>query len=148
MTADDRAAFEAWAREYLTTTEPMAGHLKNNPLRLHDWLAHDRYHTDRYQAPWTDSAWSGWQAAVQAERSRCARAAPVAYSEGRTLSWHKGRGVTNAQLYAAPVDLTAIIDEWLRPDHINLHAGEMTVRELRTVLAVVKGIKADIEGTK
>lgn len=27
---------------------------------------------------------------------------PVAYSVGRTLHWHEGRGVSDAQLYAAP----------------------------------------------
>ena len=27
---------------------------------------------------------------------------PVAYSEGRTLHWHKGKGVSDAQLFAAP----------------------------------------------
>ena len=29
---------------------------------------------------------------------------PAAYSVGRSLNWHHGRGVTNAQLYAAPVE--------------------------------------------
>jgi hypothetical protein len=33
-----------------------------------------------------------------------ARQAPVAYSVGRSLNWHHGRGVTDAQLYAAPVE--------------------------------------------
>ena len=27
---------------------------------------------------------------------------PVAYSVGNTLHWHTGKGLTNAQLYAAP----------------------------------------------
>ena len=27
---------------------------------------------------------------------------PVAYSSGNTLHWHKGKGLTDAQLYAAP----------------------------------------------
>lgn len=31
-------------------------------------------------------------------------AAPVAYSAGRTLHWHEGRGVTDAQLYTRPAE--------------------------------------------
>lgn len=37
-----------------------------------------------------------------------------------------------------------ILNKWTRPDHIRLHAGEMTVQELRTVVAVVKAIAVEI----
>jgi hypothetical protein len=37
-----------------------------------------------------------------------------------------------------------VIDTWLDPDHIRLHAGEMTAQEMRSVLAVLRGVRADI----
>ena len=40
-------------------------------------------------------------------------AEPVAYSIGRTLHWHAGCGITDAQLYAAPQpapDIAAAVD--------------------------------------
>lgn len=38
----------------------------------------------------------------------------------------------------------AVIDKWLDPQHIKLHAGEMTAQEMRSVLAVLRGIRAEI----
>jgi DNA repair exonuclease SbcCD ATPase subunit len=35
----------------------------------------------------------------------------VAYSVGNTLKWHEGKGMTNAQLYAAPKALAPLTDE-------------------------------------
>jgi len=48
--------------------------------------------------------------AVVAERYKAARLAdpvqePVAYSVGRTLHWHQGCGVTDAQLYTATANI-------------------------------------------
>jgi hypothetical protein len=37
-----------------------------------------------------------------------------------------------------------IIDKWQDPDHIRLHAGEMTAQEMRSVLAVLRAVRADI----
>lgn len=37
-----------------------------------------------------------------------------------------------------------VLDKWLDPDHIRLHAGEMTTQEMRSVLAVLRGVRGDI----
>lgn len=37
-----------------------------------------------------------------------------------------------------------IADDWTLPDHILLHAGEMTAQELRSVMAVARAIAAQI----
>ena len=37
--------------------------------------------------------------------------------------------------------MRAALEQWSRPDHIRLHAGEMTAQEMRSVLAVVNAIK-------
>lgn len=37
-----------------------------------------------------------------------------------------------------------VIDRWMDPDHIRLHAGEVTAQEMRTVLAVLRAIRAEI----
>ena len=37
-----------------------------------------------------------------------------------------------------------IIDKWQDPDHIRLHAGEMTTQEMRSVLAVLRAVRAEI----
>jgi hypothetical protein len=37
-----------------------------------------------------------------------------------------------------------IIDKWQDPDHIRLHAGEMTNQEMRSVLAVLRAVRAEI----
>ena len=37
-----------------------------------------------------------------------------------------------------------IIDKWLDPDHIRLHAGEMTNQEMRSVLAVLRAVRAEL----
>ncbi len=37
-----------------------------------------------------------------------------------------------------------VLDMWLDPDHIRLHAGEMTSQEMRSVLAVLRGVRADL----
>lgn len=44
-------------------------------------------------------------------------AQPVAFSVGRTLHWHEGNGITDAQLYANPAG-DAIRDEVLNDDQI------------------------------
>src|SRR3954447_616155 len=33
-----------------------------------------------------------------------------------------------------------VLDKWLDPDHIRLHAGEMTTQEMRSVLAVLRAV--------
>lgn len=38
----------------------------------------------------------------------------------------------------------AVLDRWLDPDHIRLCAGEMTAHEMRTVLAVLRAVRADL----
>lgn len=35
-------------------------------------------------------------------------------------------------------------DKWQDPDHIRLHAGELTMQEMRTVLAVLRAIRWEI----
>lgn len=37
-----------------------------------------------------------------------------------------------------------VLDTWLDPDHIRLHAGELTAQEMRTVLAVLRAVRADL----
>lgn len=37
-----------------------------------------------------------------------------------------------------------VLDRWLDPDHIRLHAGEMTTQEMRSVLAVLRAVRADV----
>lgn len=37
-----------------------------------------------------------------------------------------------------------VLDKWLDPDHIRLHAGEMTTQEMRSVLAVLRAVRADL----
>lgn len=37
-----------------------------------------------------------------------------------------------------------IIDKWQDPDHIRLCAGEMTAQEMRSVLAVLRAVRAEI----
>lgn len=37
-----------------------------------------------------------------------------------------------------------VLDRWLDPDHIRLHAGEMTTQEMRSVLAVLRAVRLDI----
>jgi hypothetical protein len=37
-----------------------------------------------------------------------------------------------------------VLDRWLDPDHIRLHAGEVSAQEMRTVLAVLRAVRADL----
>lgn len=37
-----------------------------------------------------------------------------------------------------------VLDTWLDPDHIRLHAGEMSAQEMRSVLAVLRAVRADL----
>ncbi len=37
------------------------------------------------------------------------------------------------------------VKPWLRPDHIRLHAGEMTAQEMRSAVAVARGIFSSIQ---
>ena len=37
-----------------------------------------------------------------------------------------------------------ILSAWQQPAHITLHAGEMSAQEMRSVLAVVRGIEREI----
>lgn len=37
-----------------------------------------------------------------------------------------------------------VIDKWHDPDHIRLHAGEMTNQEMRSVLAVLRAVRAEL----
>jgi hypothetical protein len=42
------------------------------------------------------------------------------------------------------VKVLEILTKWQNPNHIRLMAGEMTAQEMRTVLAVLSGIKYEI----
>lgn len=61
------------------------------------------------QAAWRKVAEAVLAAQAKSEAPQPASSAPdegavaVAYSNGRTLHWHAGRGITDAQLYAGPV---------------------------------------------
>lgn len=46
--------------------------------------------------------------ALQAKLDAMGKGEPVAYSVGNTLKWHEGKGMTNAQLYAAPKALAPL----------------------------------------
>lgn len=37
-----------------------------------------------------------------------------------------------------------LFDKWQDPDHIRLHAGELSAQEMRTVLAVLRAIRWEI----
>lgn len=37
-----------------------------------------------------------------------------------------------------------ILDKWLDPNYVRLHAGEMTAQEMRSVLAVLRAVRAEI----
>lgn len=68
---DMRADFEAWARHYLLTTEPMASAARGAPTWLAGWFRRDPVDTDHYETAWTDAAWRGWQAGcAMQERQR------------------------------------------------------------------------------
>ena len=43
------------------------------------------------------------------------------------------------------VDVIRIVERWEKPSFLWLAAGEMTAQETRTVLAVVRGIKAELK---
>ena len=38
-----------------------------------------------------------------------------------------------------------VVEKWLKPDHIRLHAGEMDAQEMRSVIAVVRAIAAEVQ---
>ena len=42
------------------------------------------------------------------------------------------------------VKVLNIIDKWQDPDHIRLHGGEMTAQEMRSVLAILRAVRAEI----
>lgn len=65
--------------------------------------------------------------------------------------------VTNIEFHGSGTIYTAIdaldaADEvcrkWLDANHVQLHAGEMTAQEKRSVFAVVAAISAEIRGLK
>jgi hypothetical protein len=41
--------------------------------------------------------------------------------------------------------MKSLSEKWLSPDHIRLHAGELTAQEMRTVLAVLKAVFSEVE---
>lgn len=41
--------------------------------------------------------------------------------------------------------MTSLAKKWLSPDHIRLHAGELTAQEMRTVLAVLRAVFRETE---
>ena len=57
---------------------------------------------------------------------------------------------SNVALNAGPVPRhpLEIVDRWLNPDHIRLHAGEMAPQEMRTVLAVLRAVRSEIASVK
>ena len=38
-----------------------------------------------------------------------------------------------------------VVEQWLKPAHVRLHAGEMSAQEMRSVLAVVSAIAAGVQ---
>ena len=53
--------------------------------------------------------------------------------------------VYGEECYRAATDRAAqIAQRWTHPDTLRLHAGEMTAQELRTVVAVLNGVIAEI----
>lgn len=48
------------------------------------------------------------KSALQSRVDAMGKGEPVAYSVGNTLKWHEGKGMTNAQLYAAPKALAPL----------------------------------------
>lgn len=38
-----------------------------------------------------------------------------------------------------------IIEKWLKPDHMRLHAGEMSAQEVRSARAVLKAVQSEID---
>lgn len=58
--------------------------------------------------------------ALQAKLDELQRQEPVAYSVGNTLKWHEGKGMTNAQLYAAPKALEPLTDDFLQSNDYHL----------------------------
>jgi hypothetical protein len=49
------------------------------------------------------------------------------------------------RLHALLENITSIIRKWNRPSHIRLHAGEMTAREMCSVVVVMEGLAADVD---
>jgi hypothetical protein len=45
---------------------------------------------------------------------------------------------------AAKDEALNVLDTWLQPGHLLLHAGEMKAQELRTVLAVLRAVRGCI----
>lgn len=50
------------------------------------------------------------EAALSRHSQQAAAGDPVAYSVGRTLHWHEGKGITDAQLYAAAGETEGALD--------------------------------------
>ena len=69
--------------------------LKVESTNKNDWLVEQR-------------KWEAHANALQAKLDAMGKGEPVAYSVGNTLKWHEGKGMTNAQLYAAPKALAPL----------------------------------------
>lgn len=94
-----------------------------------------------YSLAWSVEKLAGWSKRDSAQytvplftadqmRSYAAVAEPVAYSIGRTLHWHPGRGVNDAQLYAAPPQREPLTDEQMRSEFAKLHAEDDAILHL------------------
>lgn len=53
-------------------------------------------------------------AAIESAKAEEVEQEPVAYSCGRTLYWHEGKGVTDAQLYTSPQPISELSDNRVR----------------------------------
>jgi hypothetical protein len=58
--------------------------------------------------------------------------------------WRKQVSVKSQTMVDLDYIVLRIIDKWMDPDHIRLHAGEMTTQEMRSVFAVLRGVRAEI----
>ena len=75
---------------------------------------------------------------------------PVAYSVGRTLHWHEGKGITDAQLYAAPPAQGAaqVTDEQIRSLWQTTDTGDVEddiMAFARSLLALPQGWRTALE---
>lgn len=62
-------------------------------------------------------------------------------------AWYASRPSSVSKDIGVSVELAntlCIIDRWQDPDYIRLHAGEMTAQEMRSVLAVLRAVRAEI----
>ena len=85
------AEIHEWRSTGLLSGEALRDYAKRKWPGLHDTLQMAEHETVTEAL----ALLAKWGQPAQAEE-------PVAYSIGNTLKWHEGKGLTNAQLFAAP----------------------------------------------